>query len=70
MATLIRDGKVFQIPSMMQMGKAMGMQIMDESITSLYQAGTITATEAYLNANNKAPFKPLMEKENQTRKPL
>lgn len=69
-ATLIRDGKVFQIPSMMQMGKAMGMQIMDESITSLFQAGTISATEAYLNANNKAPFKPLMDRENQTRKPL
>jgi twitching motility protein PilT len=70
MATLIRDGKVFQIPSMMQMGKAVGMQIMDESIMSLFQAGTISANEAYLNANNKAPFKPLMEKENQTRKPF
>jgi twitching motility protein PilT len=70
MATLIRDGKVFQIPSMMQMGKAVGMQIMDESIMSLFQAGTISANEAYLNANNKAPFKPLMEKENQTKKPF
>src|SRR4030042_1855448 len=30
MANLIRDGKVFQIPSMMQMGKAAGMQLMDE----------------------------------------
>jgi twitching motility protein PilT len=70
MATLIRDGKVFQIPSMMQMGKAVGMQIMDESIMSLFQAGTISAKEAYLNANNKAPFKPLMEKENQTKKPF
>jgi len=45
------------------------MQIMDESIMSLFQAGTITAKEAYLNANNKAPFKPLMDKENHTRKP-
>ncbi len=65
MATLIRDGKVFQIPSMMQMGKAVGMQIMDESIMSLLKAGTISAKEAYLNANNKALFKPLMERENQ-----
>jgi len=70
MATLIRDGKVFQIPSMMQMGKAVGMQIMDESIMLLYQTGAISAQEAYLNANTKAPFKPLMERENQTRKPL
>ncbi|MCX5850235.1 MAG: type IV pilus twitching motility protein PilT [Deltaproteobacteria bacterium] len=63
MANLIRDGKVFQILSMMQMGKAVGMQIMDESIMSLFKAGTISATEAYLNANNKALFKPLAEKE-------
>lgn len=70
MATLIRDGKVFQIPSMMQMGKAVGMQIMDESIMSLFQAGTISANEAYLHANNKSPFKPFMERENQARKPL
>jgi len=70
MATLIRDGKVFQIPSMMQMGKAMGMQIMDESIMSLFREGTISAKEAYLNANNKSSFKPLMDKEDQTRKPF
>lgn len=68
MATLIRDGKVFQIPSMMQMGKAAGMQIMDESIMSLLQAGTITAKEAYLNANNKAPFRPFVERESRAGK--
>jgi len=64
-ANLIRDGKVFQIPSMMQMGKAVGMQIMDESIMSLLRAGTITAKEAYLNANNKTLFKSLADKESQ-----
>ena len=68
MANLIKDGKVFQIPSMMQMGKAIGMQTMDESIMSLLQSGIISAKEAYLNANNKALFKPLMEKESQPQK--
>jgi twitching motility protein PilT len=68
-SNLIRDGKVFQIPSMMQMGKAVGMQIMDESIMSLLRAGTISANEAYLNANNKALFKPLAERESQSTKP-
>jgi twitching motility protein PilT len=63
MANLIRDGKVFQIPSMMQMGKSVGMQLMDESIMSLLKAGTITAKEAYLNANNKSLFKAFVEKE-------
>jgi len=65
MANLIRDGKVFQIPSMMQMGKAAGMQLMDESIMSLLIAQTISAQEAHLNANNKTLFKPLAEKESQ-----
>ena len=68
MANLIRDGKVFQIPSMMQMGKAAGMQLMDESIMSLLKAQTITAQEAHLNANNKTLFKPLAEKESQPQK--
>ncbi|MHB8138531.1 MAG: type IV pilus twitching motility protein PilT [Smithellaceae bacterium] len=66
-ANLIRDGKVFQIPSMMQIGKAVGMQIMDESIMSLLKAQTISAEEAYRNADHKAIFKPLMEKENQSK---
>jgi len=66
-ANLIKDGKVFQIPSMMQMGKAVGMQIMDESIMSLLKSQIISAEEAYRNADNKAIFKPLMEKENQSK---
>jgi twitching motility protein PilT len=66
-ANLIRDGKVFQIPSMMQMGKAVGMQIMDESIMSLLKAQIISAEEAYRNADNKTIFKPLMEKESQSK---
>ncbi len=65
MANLIRDGKVFQIPSMMQMGKSAGMQIMDESIMSLLQEGIISPKEAYLSADNKKVFKPFMEKEKQ-----
>jgi len=62
---LIRDRKTFQIPSMMQMAKTVGMQIMDESIMSLLLAGTISAKEAYLNANDKDLFKPLADRESQ-----
>ena len=46
MSKLIRDGKTFQIPSMMQTGKSAGMQIMDESILALLQEGKITAESA------------------------
>ena len=67
MSNLIREGKVFQIASMMQTKKNVGMQIMDDSIFALLQEGKITAQEAYINASNKERFKPLAEKENQTR---
>ncbi len=65
MANLIRDGKVFQIPSMMQMGKNVGMQIMDESIMALLKDGVISAKEAYLSAGNKKPFQPFLEQDKQ-----
>lgn len=64
-ANLIRDGKTFQIPNVMQMAKLVGMQIMDESIMSLLKAGTISAKEASLNANNKTLFKPFVDRESQ-----
>jgi len=50
MANLIRDSKTFQIPSMMQTGKKLGMQLMDDSLLALYQAGKITAADAAANA--------------------
>ena len=65
MANLIRDGKVFQIPSMMQTGKNVGMQIMDDSLLALVQEGKVRATEAALYAANQNRFKPLVDKEKQ-----
>jgi len=67
MSNLIRDGKVFQILSMMQTGKGVGMQIMDDSIFALLQDGKINAQEAYTNANNKNRFKTFVEKEKRDR---
>ncbi len=52
-ANLIRDNKVYQIPSLMQMGKAGGMEIMDESLVELFKQGTISAGEALANANDR-----------------
>jgi twitching motility protein PilT len=69
LANLIRDGKVFQIPSMMQMGKSNGMQIMDESILNLLQEGAISPQEAYQNANNKNRFQAFLQKGKQAPPP-
>ena len=63
LTNLIRDGKTFQIPSMMQTGKGAGMQIMDDAIMSLLQEGKISASEAYANAAKPEKFKLLVEKE-------
>lgn len=40
--TMIRDKKTFQIPSMMQMGRAQGMMLLSQSIAEHVQAGRIT----------------------------
>jgi twitching motility protein PilT len=71
MANLIRDGKVFQIPSMMQTGKGVGMQTMDDALMCLLKDGKISAREAYLHAHSKTAFRPLLEKEQKgTGKPI
>ena len=43
---LIREGKTFQIPSMMQTSKKMGMQTLDDAIYDLYLSGKISAEHA------------------------
>ena len=52
-ANLIRDNKVFQIPSLMQMGKTSGMKIMDDSLVELFKQDIISAKEALANANDR-----------------
>jgi twitching motility protein PilT len=50
---LIRDNKVFQIPSLMQMGKTSGMRIMDDSLVDLFKNNIIAAKEVLANANDR-----------------
>ncbi|MDA3837544.1 MAG: type IV pilus twitching motility protein PilT, partial [Candidatus Delongbacteria bacterium] len=45
-ANLIRESKTFQIPSLMEVGKAKGMRLMTDSFIDLINAGTITVEEA------------------------
>ncbi len=44
-ANLIRENKTFRIDSAIQTGKKYGMQLLDEHLWSLYEAGTITAED-------------------------
>jgi len=55
-AGIIRDKKTFQIPSLIQTGKKVGMQLMDESLMQLLKDGLISQEAAYSNAVSKKSF--------------
>ena len=57
---LIREGKTHQIPSMIQTGKKYGMILLDDAIMGLLNKGMISADEAYMKANDKGRFRPLL----------
>ncbi len=45
-SNLIRENKVFRIPSSIQTGKKLGMRLMDDHLFELYAAGKIALSEA------------------------
>ena len=57
---LIRDGKTFMLPGVIQTGRKAGMRLMDDSLMELYENGLITAEEAYARCEQKALFKRLL----------
>jgi twitching motility protein PilT len=52
-ANLIRESKVFQIPSIMQTGRKMGMALMNDSLFKLVKDGIVAPEEALAKANDK-----------------
>jgi twitching motility protein PilT len=57
---LIREGKTYQIPSVMQTGKKVGMQTLDDAITDLLAKKWISPEEAYEKCIDKAKFAQLL----------
>ena len=55
-SNLIREGKTFQIPSIMQTAKGEGMQLLDQMIMELLMQKTISSEEAHMKANDKKVF--------------
>ncbi len=53
---LIREGKTYQLPSVMQTGKKYGMQTMDDAIMELLQKRWVTPEDAYTNSIDKSKF--------------
>jgi twitching motility protein PilT len=52
-SNLIREAKIFQIPSIMQTGKKYGMCLMNESFTDLVKRKIVEPQEAYAKAVDK-----------------
>jgi twitching motility protein PilT len=67
-ANLIREGKTFQIPSMMQVGKAVGMVSLNEALMDLVTKKLVAPEEAYIKSVAKADFEGLLKRSNITLK--
>ncbi len=55
-ANLIREGKTFQLPSVIQTGRKDGMQLMDQALQQLVDEQRVSREEACRFAVNKAQF--------------
>lgn len=62
-ANLIREAKTFQLFSLMQTGKNLGMCKMEDTLLKLVADDQVDPMEAYRKANNKQEFKSLLERE-------
>lgn len=56
-ANVIREAKTFMLPGIIQTGRKLGMQLMDDSLAGLYRAGAISAEEAVARAEDKPTMK-------------
>jgi twitching motility protein PilT len=59
---LIREGKTYQIPSVMQTGKKYGMQGLDDALFEMLQRRQISAEDAYTNCIEKQKFIKFLRK--------
>jgi twitching motility protein PilT len=57
---IIREGNTTQLLSMMQGGKAVGMQTMDDALEQLIKERVISARDAVLRAHDKSRFEPYL----------
>ncbi|HEY9449751.1 MAG TPA: type IV pilus twitching motility protein PilT, partial [Gemmatimonadaceae bacterium] len=53
-SNLIREGKTFQIPSIMQTSKRLGMVMLNDALIALVDSGQVEPAEAYQKASDKA----------------
>jgi twitching motility protein PilT len=60
-SNLIREGKPYQIPSVMQTSRALGMVTLNDALLELVVRGDVEPAEAYAKAVDKAAFAKMLE---------
>jgi twitching motility protein PilT len=63
-ANLIREQKIFQIPSIMQTGRKLGMTLMNDSLLKLAKEGVVSPEEALAKSYDRATLTMLMGQNN------
>jgi twitching motility protein PilT len=61
-SNLIREAKTFQIPSMMQVGKAVGMVTLNDALMELVTKKLVAPDEAYSKSVDKPGFEGLLKR--------
>ncbi|MFN0063955.1 MAG: type IV pilus twitching motility protein PilT [Myxococcaceae bacterium] len=61
-SNLIREGKTFQLPSIMQTGKSSGMQTLNDVLLDHVKKGLVAPLEAYMKAVAKNEMKTALER--------
>jgi len=60
-SNLIREGKIFQIPSIMQTGKGQGMTVLNDALFKLVLEKQVAPEEAYIKAIDKSGFMTMLK---------
>ncbi len=63
-SNLIRESKIFQIPSIIQTGKKLGMCMMNDSFLDLVKKGVVEPREAYVKAIDKLGLMTMFKSNN------
>jgi twitching motility protein PilT len=58
---IIREGNTPMLTTLIQSGRSIGMQLMDDALMGLVEAGTITPRDAYMKATNKQRFEGMIQ---------
>lgn len=61
-SNLIREGKTFQIPSIMQTGRNQGMTTLNDALLDLVKQGLVDPQEAWKKAVAKSEFRTMLER--------